>query len=248
MSLKNYKKPDLTLREAGAMAAKAFALAPKEIRALPGDRSQNFLIQTESARKYVLKISSSFDHLEELDFENQVILRLSQKLSDYRFPLPQPDVNGQYINIYKRQNEIFYLRLFDYVEGLSLADLESVPLSLWSEIGSLLARIDIVLKDFYHAGSKRELPWDVKNVLWSKDRLKYVTDPVKRRQLDYALLQIETYLLPASRQLRHQVIYGDGNEHNFILEAKKDSYRLAGLIDFGDMSQSFLAAEPAIAL
>jgi len=248
MSLKNYKKPDLTLREARAMAAKAFALAPKEIRALPGDRSQNFLIQTESARKYVLKISSSFDHLEELDFENKVILRLSQKLSDYRFPLPQPDVNGQYINIYKRQNEIFYLRLFDYVEGLSLADLESVPQSLWSEIGSLLARIDLVVKDFYHAGSKRELPWDVKNVLWSKDRLKYVTDPVKRRQLDYALLQIETYLLPVSTGLRHQVIYGDGNEHNFILPSKKNSYQLKGLIDFGDMSDSFLAAEPAIAL
>jgi len=69
MSLKNYKKPDLTLREARAMAAKAFALAPKEIRTLPGDRSQNFLIQTESAQKYVLKISSSFDHLEELDLK-----------------------------------------------------------------------------------------------------------------------------------------------------------------------------------
>ncbi len=248
MNFKNYRKPDFTLREARALAAKTFALAPKEIRVLPGDRSQNFLIRTESSQKYVLKISSSFDHLEELDFENQVILRLSQKLPDYRFPLPRPDISGQYISTQKHQNEIFYLRLFDYVEGLSLADLESVPLSLWSEIGSLLALIDLTLQNFYHAGSKRELPWDVKHVLWSKNRLKYVADPVKRRQLDYALLQIETYLLPVSRQLRHQVIYGDGNEHNFILQPKKNSYQLKGLIDFGDMSDSFLAAEPAIAL
>lgn len=248
MNPKNYKKPDFTSREARAMAAKAFALSPKEIRPLPGDRSQNFLIQTKSARKYVLKIASSFDHLEELDFENRVILKLSRELSDYHFPLPQPDIDGQEISIQKGQNEIFYLRLFDYVEGPSLADLQSVPLSLWSEIGRLLARIDLVLKDFYHAGSRRELPWDVKNVLWSKDRLKYVSDPVKKRQLDYALLQIETHLLPVSTQLRRQVIYGDGNEHNFILRVEKDTYRLTGLIDFGDMSESFLAAEPAIAL
>ena len=249
MNSKNYKKPHFSLKEARKIAIKAFALATEEIRDLPGDRSQNFLIQTESAQKYVLKISSSFDHLEELDFENQVILKLSQELPRYHFPLPQPDVNGQYISTYKRPNELFYLRLFDYVEGPSLADLQSVPPpKLWSEIGRLLGRIDLTLRDFYHAGSKRELPWDVKNVLWSKDRLKYVADPVKRRQLDYALLQIETYLLPVSTGLRRQVIYGDGNEHNFILEAKKNSYQLAGLIDFGDMSQSFLAAEPAIAL
>ncbi len=248
MNPKNYKKPDFSLKEARAMASKIYGLEPAEIKPLPGDRSENFLIQTASARKYVLKISSSFDHPEELDFENKVILKLSQELPDYRFPLPQFDLSGELLSCYETRDETFYLRLFDYVEGPSLADLQSVPLSLWSEIGRLLARIDLVLKDFYHAGSRRELPWDVKNVPWSKDRLKYVTDPVKRRQLDYALLQIETYLLPVSTGLRRQVIYGDGNEHNFILQVKKDTYRLTGLIDFGDMSDSFLAAEPAIAL
>ncbi len=248
MNSKNYKKPDFTSREARAMASKIYGLEPEEIKPLPGDRSQNFLIRTESGQKYVLKISSSFDRPEELDFENKVILKLSQELPDYRFPLPQFDLSGELLSCYETRDETFYLRLFDYVEGPSLADLESVPLSLWSEIGRLLARIDLVLKDFYHAGSRRELPWDVKNVPWSKDRLKYVTDPVKRRQLDYALLQIETYLLPVSTGLRRQVIYGDGNEHNFILQVKKDTYRLTGLIDFGDMSDSFLAAEPAIAL
>ena len=248
MNPKNYKKPDFSLKEARAMASKIYGLEPAEIKPLPGDRSQNFLIQTASARKYVLKISSSFDHPEELDFENKVILKLSQELPDYRFPLPQFDLSGELLSCYETRDETFYLRLFDYVEGPSLADLQSVPLSLWSEIGRLLARIDLALKDFYHAGSRRELPWDVKNVLWSKDRLKYVSDPVKKRQLDYALLQIETYLLPVSTGLRRQVIYGDGNEHNFILQMKKETYRLIGLIDFGDMSDSFLAAEPAIAL
>ncbi|HPU94412.1 MAG TPA: phosphotransferase [Candidatus Saccharicenans sp.] len=153
MNSKNYKKPDFSLKEARAMASKIYGLEPAEIKPLPGDRSQNFLITERSGQKYVLKISSSFDHQEELDFENQVILKLSQELSDYHFPLPQPDVNGQYISIYKYQNEIFYLRLFDYVDGPSLANLQSVPLSLWSEIGRLLARIDLVLKNFDHGGS-----------------------------------------------------------------------------------------------
>lgn len=55
--------------------------------------------------------------------------------------------------------------------------------------------------------------------------------------------------MPEDHRLRKQVIYGDANEHNILLEPdRKSAGRVIGLIDFGDATESFLAAEPALAL
>ncbi|MBC7364754.1 MAG: aminotransferase class III-fold pyridoxal phosphate-dependent enzyme [Candidatus Aminicenantes bacterium] len=245
-----YQKPKLQLNEIKSLAQDRYGLKIKRIKPLAGDRSQNFLLESEEGNKYAIKISSAFDHPEELDFENQVMILLRQKLPEYQFPLPLPDVDGQLISNYKKKkSQLFLIRLFPYLPGIYLADLKNIPLSLWKEAGELLAKIDICLKDFYHPGQRRFLPWDLKNVLWSKERLKFVTDPVLKRQLDYCLLQYETKVLPVAHRLRTQVIYGDANEHNFLLTSRKaDQARIKGLLDFGDMTESFLVAEVAIAL
>lgn len=52
------------------MAAKAFALYEKK-SGLSRVTAHNFLIQAESAQKYVLRYNSCLNRLEELDFENK---------------------------------------------------------------------------------------------------------------------------------------------------------------------------------
>jgi len=250
MTQLTYQKPQLEPDEVKHLAREKYHLNIRRIKPLAGDRSQNFLLETERKEKYVIKISSAFDRLEELDFENQVMILLRQKLPEYHFPLPLPDVDGQLISTYKKnKKQVFWVRLFAFLSGTYLADLKNIPLSLWREAGELLARLDLSLQDFYHPGQKRQLPWDLKNVLWSKDRLKFVPDPVLRRQLDYCLLQYENRVLPVAHRLRTQVVYGDANEHNFLLTSPEpEQARIKGLLDFGDMTESFLAGEVAIAL
>lgn len=245
-----YQKPQLLPEEVKSLAREKYRLKVKRISPLPGDRSQNFLVEAEGGAKFTIKISSNFDRPEELDFENQVILLLGKKLPEYNFPRPVADIEGRLISSYRKgKNKFYQVRLLAYLEGIYLADLRQIPLNLWREVGDLLGRIDDILKNFYHPGQKRLLPWDIKNVLWSKDRLNYVSDPALKRQLDYCLLQYETRVMPVAHRLRHQVIYGDANEHNFLLStAEPERARITGMLDFGDMTESFLVNEAAVAL
>jgi len=244
-----YQKPSVVTEKVLNICQEFFGLQPKSLRELPGDRSQNFLVIDQKERKYVLKISSGFDHQEGLEFENMVLRLLSKEMPEYHFPQPQMSINNEDLVIYQHQNEIFMIRLFNYVDGQHLSELSEIPENLWKEVGKFLARIDRLLQNFYHPGQNRNLPWDIKNVLWSKERLNYVMEARLRRQLDYALLQYETQVWPQIQSFRKQVIYGDANQHNFILKrSAKGSWQLKGLIDFGDMTESYLICEPAIAI
>ncbi|HEK84912.1 MAG: aminotransferase class III-fold pyridoxal phosphate-dependent enzyme [Candidatus Saccharicenans sp.] len=245
-----YKKPHLNQKEVRSFLKERYGLNNQQIKSIAGDRSQNFLVETDRKEKYVIKISSAFDHLEELDFENQVMILLGKEFPEYIFPSPEPDAEGQLISIYQKgKNESYRVRLFAYLPGTYLAELKQIPPRLWREAGDLLAKIDVGLKNFYHPGQKRLLPWDIKNVLWAKDRLIFVRDPRLKRQLDYCLLQYEMRVLPISHRLRTQVIYGDTNEHNLLLTSPQpEKARIKGLLDFGDMTESFLVNELAIAL
>jgi len=250
MSSLEYLKPALPLKEVKLLLSEFFGIKPQKIAPLNGDRYQNFLLQLDKGQKLVLKIASDFDREDSLDFENQALLLLNRKLAGYRFPRPVAARNGQLIIPFSASDKKLYrARLFEFVEGTPLAAVKTINPGLWWEIGTLLARIDLVLKDFYHPGQRRLLPWDVKNVLLAVDRLKYLSDPAGRRKLDYCLLQYETLVRPEEHRLRKQVIYNDANEHNFLLTpVRKSNFRLVGLIDFGDMTESYLAAEPALAL
>ncbi|MCR4396177.1 MAG: aminotransferase class III-fold pyridoxal phosphate-dependent enzyme [Candidatus Saccharicenans sp.] len=250
MSSLEYRKPALSIKEVNLLLGEFFGIKPQKIVPLNGDRYQNFLLQLDNGQKLVLKIASEFDREDSLDFENQVLLLLNRKLAGYNFPRPVPAKSGQLIIPFSAADKkIYRARLFEFVEGIPLAALKKINPGPWREIAALLARIDLVLKDFYHPGQRRVLPWDVKNVLLAADRLKYLSDPTGRRKLDYCLLQYETVVRPEDHRLRKQVIYGDANEHNFLLApGRKSGYRLVGLIDFGDMTESYLAAEPALAL
>ncbi|MBC7349974.1 MAG: aminotransferase class III-fold pyridoxal phosphate-dependent enzyme [Candidatus Aminicenantes bacterium] len=250
MSSLEYRKPALPLKEVNLLLFEFFGLKPQKITPLNGDRYQNFLLQLGKKQKLVLKVASDFDREDSLDFENQALLLLNRKLTEYRFPRPVPGRNDQLIIPFLANDKKLYrARIFEYVEGRPLAALKKISPTFWEEIGTLLARVDLLLKGFYHPGHRRLLPWDVKNILLTADRLNYISDPSGRRKLDYCLLQYETLVRPEDHRLRKQVIYNDANEHNFLLApCRKSGFRLAGLIDFGDMTESFLAAELALAL
>lgn len=250
MSSLEYRKPALTIKQANLLLPEFFGIKPQKIVPLPGDRYQNFLLQLDNRQKLVLKIASDFDQEDSLDFENQALILLNRKLAGYRFPRPVPGRNDQLIFTFSASDKKLYrARLFEFVEGKPLAAVKKINPDLWREIGTVLARVDLVLRDFYHPGRRRALPWDVRNVHLAADRLRYLSDPSGRRKLDYCLLQYEIQVKPEESRLRKQIIYNDANEYNFLLSpGRKSGCRLAGLIDFGDMTESYLVVEPSLAL
>lgn len=250
MIREEYPRPKFNLREAKKIAKELFGLQVKA-RYLAGYSCRNFYLQDHLGREFVLKISSRGETLDELDLQNKAMEFLAAKLPEIKFPQVVAALNGQYINEIKgRDGQKYFVRLLTYVPGETFSNLKEISPSLWPELGKLLGLIDQAFLTFSHPAAKRDIPWDLKNVLWSNERLKFIGDKEKRRLIEYFLTQLELRILPQVAKLRQSIIYNDANENNLIIDLKISAKKpqITGLIDFGDMVETTTAAEIAIAM
>jgi Ser/Thr protein kinase RdoA (MazF antagonist) len=63
-----------------------------------------------------------------------------------------------------------------------------------------------------------------------------------------ALTRFKSEVLPQVERLPFQVIHGDANDHNILVEGEGPASRISGLLDFGDLVWTARACEPAIAM
>jgi len=123
--------------------------------------------------------------------------------------------------------------------------------SLAGSVGRALAQVDRALATFEHPGAERSLIWDLRRgVEVVEARLAGIEDAGRRRLLERVLDLVHAEVRPA--ELRTGIIHGDANDHNLLVEAgggpgHPPALVLTGLIDFGDLTRSWLVAEPAIA-
>jgi len=247
-----FPRPKFDLREARRIARELFGLKV-EAEYLAGYSCRNFYLRDDQAREFVLKISAINETREELDLQNKAMEFLASRLPQIKFPRVIPALNGELINeVEGKDGKRYLVRLLTFIPGDVFSRLKSPPLSTWKELGSLLGLIDQALLNFHHPAARREIPWDLKNVLWSKERLKFIRERDKRRLIDYHLTQLELRVLPELIRLRQSIIYNDANENNLIIKETDSASgrrpKIIGLIDFGDMAESYTAAEIAIAL
>ena len=67
--------------------------------------------------------------------------------------------------------------------------------------------------------------------------------------VEYFLLQFETEVVLELAHLRRSLIYNDANDYNILVSKTPEGrWQITGLIDFGDMVESYLLFEPAAAL
>lgn len=77
-----------------------------------------------------------------------------------------------------------------------------------------------------------------------------VDDPERKSQAELVFKLYEDYVVPKIPLLKKSIIHGDCNGMNIVVERQPttDSYRVAGLIDFGDASKSCTIFEFGIGL
>ncbi len=252
MIKEEYPRPEFNLKEARHIARELFGIKA-DARYLAGYACRNFYLADRQGREFVLKISARGETWDELDLQNKVMDFLAQALPPIQFPRVLPALNGELINrVEGKDGQKYFIRLLTYIPGDTFSRLREVPLSTWRELGSLLGSIDRALENFHHPAARREIPWDLKNVLWAKDRLKFIAEPEKRRLVDYHLTQLELRVIPELNHFRQSIIYNDANENNLIIKEKsarpEGRPKIIGLIDFGDIAETYTAAEIAIAL
>uniref|UniRef100_A0A6P4FR98 Hydroxylysine kinase n=1 Tax=Drosophila rhopaloa TaxID=1041015 RepID=A0A6P4FR98_DRORH len=211
---------------------------------------KNPLIVTHCPNGYVLKILNSLDSKKEdfVDGQNQLLLYLGKH--SVKCPRPIANATGKYYSVERLNGNSNVVRLLEYIPGEIF---HQVPVTkhLLYRSGEYLARLDRALKNFTHtAYETHKTLWMLQSVPELRQFLYVVKDQERRLICEEVIDAFEAKVLSLLPTLEHQIIHGDFNEQNIVVEQapNQTEYTIKGVIDFGDTSKSPLIFEIGVAL
>jgi Ser/Thr protein kinase RdoA (MazF antagonist) len=136
------------------------------------------------------------------------------------------------------------LRLVSFLPGVLLSSV-LVDRALASDLAVRLAKLHAGLEGFSHPGEDPVLLWDLQRAGELRGLLTCIDDSATRRSVERALDDFENVVVPELGQLRTQVIHGDANPGNVLVDPR--SGRVSGFIDFSDIVRAPLVFDIAIA-
>ena len=212
------------------------------IRKLTGHVDTNYLLSENNVAKFVLKLSKDLTIRPFLEAQHLIFEQL-KVVKNYSFPQVVADNDGKSINIFTDDDGSQYLaRVLEYLPGKFLAE-SSKSDTLLTGFGSFLATMDqLLLHNHPLEIVSRHYEWDLQHFLEYTDYLEYITDPAKRKIIEYFLLQFRENIQPLGLRFRKSLIHNDANDWNILSDADK----VIGAIDFGDMVFSYTVNEVAV--
>ncbi len=234
-------RPPFSPDDAIRIAREHWGIAGTAIE-LPSDRDQNFRIQAES-ESVVLKIASAAEQIEVLQLQNDVLEWLADLDLTSRV---LPANNGDPIVVVQHEAQGYFVRLVSWLPGTPLAVLQPHSDELLREFGEVLGRMDLRLATFTNE-ARPTLSWDLKNAFDVFDANGQFVDESNRALFDDFIARFTQITQPQLSDLREGWVQGDANDHNVLVAQSDLRSSVAGLIDFGDMTHSWIVGEVAIA-
>ena len=235
----------LTTDVAARIAREVYGLAAA-IRVLPGEYDDNFQLQAEDSRAFVLKLMHPAREDSFVDMQCRALTHLAGRAPHLALPRVIPTAKGElYARVSLEDETSRLVWMLSYLPGTTLAETKPHAPELLASLGRMLAEIDLALRDFAHPCAQRFLKWDLSRSNWARDYLGHIADPERRALAKKFLNLFEEEAVPRFPLLRRSVIYGDANDHNALVDPK--TKRVVSVIDFGDMHEGFTVGEPAIA-
>jgi Ser/Thr protein kinase RdoA (MazF antagonist) len=224
--------PEFSIDEAKQIANEYYYLN-EFVCQLPSERDQNFLFQRDQL-KFILKISNIDESYSVIDMQNCAMKCIKNGVQVI------PAFDESLIIKYKNH----FIRVVTYLPGIPLADYQPHSLKLFFNLGKILGNIDKSLIGFKHEGTKRDLYWNMINAQHIINMYKHLIIQKNHYEIIENILNdwIE-FVIPKFSFFRISVIHNDANDYNIIVTNEDN----LGLIDFGDMCETFLVCEPAIA-
>jgi 4-aminobutyrate aminotransferase-like enzyme/Ser/Thr protein kinase RdoA (MazF antagonist) len=223
--------PRFSAEEAAAIAAELFGLRG-EVSALGSERDQMFLIEDRDEGG-VLKISNTGEDPAILDFEEKALSHIERV--DPKLPVARLLGSGDY--------QGHFVRLFERKRGrtgeIKLGD-DAVY-----DFGAMHARITIALRGFFHPAAGRDLLWNPGQAAGLRPLAAAIPDAGRRAIVRRVLDRFADRVLPRWDFLPAQVCHGDFTLDNVFLDERD---RIAGIVDFGDISFNARAGDFAIGL
>ena len=206
---------------------------------LPGERDQNFHLKTQDGQAFVLKIANPQEDRAALVFQNQIMAHLNANgVTSPRAVRPIKPVTGD-------NGETYLIRLLTFLPGKPLGKFTPHAGTLLVELGQYLAEMDNVLQQFTgDQAVNHDFHWDLANAVEVISQNLSVHDTEDQQTIQHFLDIYQEVTAPLLHRLESGLIHNDANDYNIILD---ESGKLSGIIDFGDMVESYIVGELAIA-
>jgi 4-aminobutyrate aminotransferase and related aminotransferases len=236
--------PRLTQDELSAFLARTYGLEGT-FRPLSGERDQNLEVTAADGTCYVLKIANAAEPAEALTFQTAALDHIAA--ADPALPVPRTVASrdGARIVPVSHDGATFLARLVTHLPGEPALDFRATP-GFRRAAGRMTGRLDRALASFRHSGGAQEMIWDLRHAAALEDRIHHITDPERRAMATRVMAEFRTQAVPAFARLRTQVIHNDIHQNNIMRDPRTGE--ISGLIDFGDMVETLLVNEAAIAV
>ena len=218
---------------------------PATAHRLGSERDQNFRLQTRDGREYVLKIANPSEDRAVTNLQTEALRHLAAADSDLPVPRVFPALNGAAeLEVQFDDGSTRVVRLLSYLTGTPMHAVEA-SVALQRDLGRCAARLTRGLRDFRHSAAEHKLLWDLQHAAELRALIEAV--PVGQRGLVEQVLDgFETHARPALAGLGKQYVHNDLNPHNVVVDPSNHE-RIAGIIDFGDLSCTARVNDLAIA-
>jgi Ser/Thr protein kinase RdoA (MazF antagonist) len=246
-------QPTLSIAAAADLLARTFGYS-SQLTVLPGWSDQNFRAKLSDGREAVLKISHPSERRALLELQHEVMERLSTAPTPYRFPTSIRATDGSHISRVEVASDVLFVRLLSWVDGVPFAQAKPKHLRLFESLGHMLGTVDSVLAELDPAPVRHDFSWDLRRAADQIERHgPEVGDPHRQDLLGRLAGASAAAVCILAPELRSSLIHGDANDYNVLVtrvngQPQRATTRITcGLIDFGDTSESWIVAEPAIA-
>jgi 4-aminobutyrate aminotransferase-like enzyme/Ser/Thr protein kinase RdoA (MazF antagonist) len=215
------------------------------LRALAGERDQNFRVDGPEGSPFLFKISNPADDRSIIDMQTRALAHIER--TDPALPVMRtlPTTAGQpWAEVAGPDGRTYPVRMFTFLPG-HRADAGALDPAAVRAFGRDAARLGRALRGFHHPAADYEILWDITNALKLRPLLPHIADAGRRAQVERVLARFAGQVAPALPGLRAQVIHCDLSLDNVLLD---EQFRVSGIIDFGDMTHAPLVCDLAISV
>jgi 4-aminobutyrate aminotransferase-like enzyme/Ser/Thr protein kinase RdoA (MazF antagonist) len=219
---------------------------------LGSNQDKNFLVFDAADQVLgVLKIANPAFTATELAAQDAAAENIAKAEPTLRVSVPLPNLAGEvHTEVANLLEGTAHVRLLRFLSGGTLVGAGYLAPAVVAGMGELAGRVSRALADFAHPGLDRALQWDLRyghDVVHAL--VSHVPDPSQRERLTSAATEAWSRIAPLVDQLPRQAVHLDLTDANVVATRADGSARRGdGIIDFGDLSDTWAVSEVAVTL
>lgn len=241
--------PQVSEQQAEDILAARFGLIA-DVTSLGSQQDKNFLVHRGDEILGVLKIANPAFNETELAAQDLATELIASAEPDLRVAVAVPNTAGEIRTaVTGLVDGTAHVRLLRYLPGGALLESGYLSPTTVAELGALAGRVSRALAEFTHPGLDRILQWDLRYGAEVVSQLVSHVDATHRDRLQAAADAAWARLSPLADVLPRQAVHMDLTDANVVVShTPGGAVHPDGIIDFGDLSESWAIGELAITL